>query len=122
MHGVAFASGDARARPPSSWFGRRRLNREAAFGAGFSVSGFDVSDCSLADSSPSAGAAVVVELTRERPRVPNPGRGRTERWVELGCADVSMAFSSGLFSSAVTAAAVVFDPRRLKRLRAEMEA
>lgn len=71
--------------------------------------------CSVA--LPSDGDAVLEGVPRERPRKLNVGRVRNGRCVDDTCAEVSMAFSSGLFSSDTVDGVV---DRRLKRLRAIM--
>lgn len=69
---------------------------------------------------PSAdGAAVLEGVARDLPRKLKVGRVRSGRCVDEICADVSIAFSSGFFSSDATEAGVD-DDRRLKRLRAKM--
>lgn len=65
------------------------------------------------------GAATVVEgVARDRPRKLKVGRARNGRCVDVIDADVSIAFSSGFFSSDATETGV--DERMLKRLRAKM--
>lgn len=66
----------------------------------------------------SADGAVVLEgVGRDLPRKLKVGRVRNGRCVDVICDDVSIAFSSGFFSSDVAEAGV--DDRRLKRLRAK---
>lgn len=69
----------------------------------------------LSPPLPSDGAAVLEGVPRDRPRKLNVGRVRNGRCVDV--ADVSIAFSSGFFSSDIDEAVV---DRRLKRLRAKM--
>lgn len=117
------ANGETRLRGDSNWFGRLRLKRDDGFN-GAAVDGFSsLSNFTSATASgsvlPSAdGAAVLAGVARDLPRKLKVGRVRNGRWVDVTCADVSMAFSSGFFSSVATGTGV--DDRRLKRLRARM--
>lgn len=99
------------------------MNREVGF-TGAAVDGFSsLSDLlSLITASvpllSDDGATVVEGVARDLPRKLKVGRVRNARGVDVTCADVSMAFSSGFFSSEATETGV--DDRRLKRLRATM--
>lgn len=81
-----------------------------------SLSNFVSAACSVLPSA--NGAAVLEGVARDLPRKLKVGRVRNGRCVDVICADVSIAFSSGFFSSDATEAGV--DDRRLKRLRAKM--
>lgn len=86
---------------------------------GFSSLSSFTSDVANGSVLPSAdGAAVLEGVARDLPRKLKVGRVRNVRCVDVICADVSIAFSSGFFSSDATEAGV--DDRRLKRLRAKM--
>lgn len=71
--------------------------------------------CSVA--LPSDGDAVLEGVPRDRPRKLKVGRVRNGRCVDDTWADVSIAFSSGFFSSDPADGVV---DRRLKRLRAKI--
>lgn len=96
------------------------MNRDDDFNGETDVADFSsLSNLTSAGSAASAdGAAVLEGVTRDRPRKLKVGRVRNDRCVDVICADVSIAFSSGFFSSDATETGV--DDRRLKRLRAEM--
>lgn len=123
--GVAFANGDILPRGINNWFGRRRLKRDDGFN-GAVVDGFSsfgsIFCCSKSDWSVESlplsdgmDALVLDNVERVLPRKLNVGRVLGGRCVDETCDEVSIAFSSGFFSSAVDAAAVV---RKLKRFRA----
>lgn len=115
---TAFDNGDSR-RGDINWFGRRRLNRDEGFD-GIDVAGFSSLSDLLSDGSVASDGADVLEgVARDRPRKLKVGRVRNARCVvDTVCADESIAFSSGFFSSDATDGGV--DDRRLNRLRAKM--